>query len=264
MSKKRERIEHRRQVAKARQRARAAAPREKSAAPPAPKSIAEKASYKDIWLAVGIVVLILAAFFAFYWFTVRKPPAAKTGKSTPQVTEVVTATPGAQQWSEPPAMSIDTTKSYEALIKTEKGDIRVQLYADKTPKTVNNFVFLARQHFYDGVTLHRVIEGFMAQTGDPTGTGRGGPGYSFEDEIVPELTFDSEGLVAMANRGGGTSTNGSQFFITYGPATHLNGQHTIFGKVIEGMDVARAISVRDPDTATTPGDKINTIEIIEK
>ncbi|MDO8672771.1 MAG: peptidylprolyl isomerase, partial [Dehalococcoidia bacterium] len=130
------------------------------------------------------------------------------------------------QWSSPPAMEIDPSKSYEALFKTEIGDFRVRLFPEQAPVTVNNFVFLARQGYYDNTTFHRVLPGFMAQGGDPTGTGGGGPGYTFEDEFDPELQFDRPGLLAMANRG--PDTNGGQFFITYAPTPHLNGLHTIF------------------------------------
>jgi cyclophilin family peptidyl-prolyl cis-trans isomerase len=167
-----------------------------------------------------------------------------------------------KSWSSPPAMSIDKSKSYFATLKTEKGDIRIQLFADKTPKTVNNFVFLARQGFYDNTTFHRVLANFMAQGGDPTGTGSGGPGYRFEDEFDPTLKHDSEGILSMANAG--ANTNGSQFFITYAPQPHLDGKHTVFGKVVSGMDVARALDLRDPATAAKPGTKILTIAIEEK
>ena len=166
------------------------------------------------------------------------------------------------QWSQPPAMALDPTKTYEAVISTAKGDITIHLHADKAPITVNNFVFLARQHFYDGVTFHRVIKDFMAQTGDPTGTGRGGPGYHFADEINPALEHDSEGVVAMANAG--RNTNGSQFYITFGPTPHLDGGYNIFGKVTSGMDVLRKISLRDPMRAGIQGDAVNFIKIIVK
>ncbi|OGO06882.1 MAG: peptidylprolyl isomerase [Chloroflexi bacterium RBG_13_56_8] len=161
-------------------------------------------------------------------------------------------------------MAIDLSKSYEAILKTEKGDVRLALYADKAPQTVNNFVFLARQGFYDNVTFHRVIPDFMAQTGDPTGTGSGGPGYTFADEFDPTLRHDSEGIVSMANTGQ-SNTNGSQFFILYAPQPHLNDRHSVFGKVIEGMDVIKALTPRNPaDNPTAPpGDQILTIEIVE-
>jgi len=133
---------------------------------------------------------------------------------------------------------------YVALIRTSKGDIVVDLYEDQTPVTVNNFVFLALNRFYDGVPFHRVIDGFMAQTGDPTGTGMGGPGYQFADEIVGELRFDAAGVLAMANAGPGT--NGSQFFITFAATPWLDGAHTIFGHVLSGADVLDAITRVDP------------------
>ncbi|MGZ9236019.1 MAG: peptidylprolyl isomerase, partial [Anaerolineales bacterium] len=139
----------------------------------------------------------------------------------------------------------------------------VELFDDQAPKTVNNFVFLARQGFYNGTTFHRVIEGFMAQGGDPTGTGTGGPGYQFEDEFSPDLTFDKPGLLAMANSG--PNTNGSQFFITYDATPHLNNLHTIFGQVTEGMDVVNGITRRDPQqNPTFEGDAIESVTITEE
>ena len=162
----------------------------------------------------------------------------------------------------PEGLTIDVNKQYFATVKMEKGgEFVIQLFPDKAPITVDNFVKLARQGFYDGTTFHRVIDGFMAQGGDPTGTGSGGPGYEFQDEFS-DLTFDRAGLVAMANSG--PNTNGSQFFITYAPTEWLNGLHTIFGEVIEGMDVVNGITRRDPDTATTPGDAIETVTITEQ
>ena len=159
-------------------------------------------------------------------------------------------------------MQLEAGKDYSARITTDAGDIVVDLYEDQTPITVNNFVTLANQGFYDNTSFHRVIEGFMAQAGDPTGTGSGGPGYQFADEIVPELTFDGAGVLAMANAG--PNTNGSQFFITYDKTDWLNGLHTIFGKVTEGEDVLKAIKVRDPQTATEPGTMIEKITIETK
>lgn len=166
------------------------------------------------------------------------------------------------QWTQPPELTIDTSKIYVATLETEKGDITIQLFADRAPNTVNNFVFLAEQGFYNGTTFHRVLPGFMAQGGDPTGTGAGGPGYSFADEIDFNLFFDQAGYLAMAN--GGPDTNGSQFFITFGPATHLNGNHTIFGKVVEGMDVALSLTLRDPSAQPDfQGDTLNRVRIEE-
>lgn len=147
------------------------------------------------------------------------------------------------KYSSYPDMIIDTNTNYTATIKTNKGDIAIELYADAAPKTVNNFVFLARDGFYDGVTFHRVIPGFVAQGGDPTGTGRGGPGYQFEDEVQGNPHTHEAGVLSMANAG--PNTNGSQFFIVYEPQPHLNGKHTVFGQVVDGMDVARSLEQGD-------------------
>ena len=174
-------------------------------------------------------------------------------------------TPPAQRanaYKAPPPMTIDPKKMYTATFKLDKGDIVIELFADKAPRTVNNFVFLAREGFYDGVTFHRVIPGFMAQGGDPTGAGSSGPGYRFADEFHPALKHDKPGILSMAN--GGPNTNGSQFFITFAPTPHLDGYHSVFGQVIQGMDVLLGITPRDPATARTPGDVIKTIEIAEK
>lgn len=168
----------------------------------------------------------------------------------------------AKKYSAPPAMGIDAKKKYQATLVMDKGDIVIELFADKAPRTVNNFVFLAREGFYDGVTFHRVIPGFMAQGGDPTGTGTGGPGYKFADEFHPALKHDGPGVLSMANAG--PNTNGSQFFITYAATPHLDGKHSVFGRVIKGMDVLKAIAPRDPQRATAPGDAIKKIEIVEQ
>ncbi|HEY7463526.1 MAG TPA: peptidylprolyl isomerase [Candidatus Limnocylindria bacterium] len=161
----------------------------------------------------------------------------------------------------PPAGALDTSKTYRARFKTQRGEFVVDLHADKAPLTVENFVNLARSGFYDGTTFHRVIRDFMAQGGDPTGTGSGGPGYQFGDEFHPELRHDKAGVLSMANAGPGT--NGSQFFITHGPTPHLNDRHSVFGQVVEGMDVVMAIRERDPGRDPNPGDRIDTIEIEE-
>jgi len=166
-----------------------------------------------------------------------------------------------KRYSAPPAMVIDPQKHYTATFKTEKGDFVVELYADKVPRTVNNFVFLARDKFYDGVTFHRVIRDFMAQGGDPTGTGTGGPGYKFADEFHPNLKHNGPGILSMANAG--PNTNGSQFFITHRATPHLDNKHSVFGKVVKGMDVVLSIPDRDPGRAAQPGVKIISIEITE-
>ena len=148
-----------------------------------------------------------------------------------------------KQWSAPPPMTIDPKKTYRATIQTDRGDIELELYPQHAPKTVNNFVFLAREGFYDGVTFHRVIDDFVIQGGDPTGTGRGGPGYRFEDEVKGNPLRHETGVISMANAG--PNTNGSQFFITHSPQPHLDGRHTVFGKVVSGMDVVNAIRQGD-------------------
>jgi len=171
---------------------------------------------------------------------------------------------GERQFKQCPPMMINRDKQYIARLETEKGEVVLQLYADKAPLTVNSFVFLARQGWFDNITFHRVLPGFVAQTGDPSGTGQGNPGYIFQNEIDPSLKFDQAGLVAMANSG--PDSNGSQFFITYGPAPHLDGGYTIFGKVLNGMDVVEQLTPRDPQPGKNlpPGDKLISVTIEEK
>ena len=187
-----------------------------------------------------------------------------------------------KQYDAPPPLTIDTSKSYTATFELEKGtQFTVQLFAAEVPNTVNSFVFLAREGFYDGVTFHRVIPNFMAQSGDPTGTGTGGPGYRFDNEFHPDLRHDGPGVLSMANSGvrSGRGTNGSQFFITFGPTPALDGLnpdsspkdcgaprtscHSVFGRVIDGMNVVTAIRERDPGSAAFEGDAIKTITINE-
>jgi cyclophilin family peptidyl-prolyl cis-trans isomerase len=156
------------------------------------------------------------------------------------------------RYTAPPSLQIDPSKNYTATIKTNKGDLVAALTADKTPVTVNNFVFLAREGFYDGVPFHRVINDFMVQGGDPTGTGQGGPGYRFQDEFDSSLKHDGPGVLSMANAGPGT--NGSQFFITHVATPWLDGKHSVFGRLTEGEDVLFAIE---------QGDFIDTVVIDE-
>jgi len=156
------------------------------------------------------------------------------------------------EWKNPPEMQIDPAKKYKAVIETSRGVIELELYSQHAPKTVNNFVFLAKEGFYDEVSFHRVIKNFMIQGGDPTGTGRGGPGYKFEDELKENPLKHETGVISMANSG--PNTNGSQFFITHSPQPHLNGRHTVFGKVVSGQDIVDAIQ---------QGDKILRVEICE-
>ena len=168
-----------------------------------------------------------------------------------------------RQFNECPEMTIDPLKQYFATLETEKGDIVIELFPEVAPMAVNSFVFLAQNDWYDNVVFHRVIEGFMAQGGDPSGTGAGGPGYLFSIEVSPDLSFDREGLFAMANSG--PTSNGSQFFITFAPATHLDGQFTILGEVVEGMDVLRSLTLRDPSLPDQPeGDLILDVTIEER
>jgi cyclophilin family peptidyl-prolyl cis-trans isomerase len=166
-----------------------------------------------------------------------------------------------KQWNKPPEMQIDPAKKYTARMETDKGTMVLELFADKAPKTVNNFVFLSREGFYDGVIFHRVIPDFMAQGGDPTGKGSGGPGYRFADEFHPSLKHDKPGVLSMANAGPGT--NGSQFFITHVPTPWLDGKHTVFGRIVEGMDVLMSIPPRDPGRPENPGVKILSVTIEE-
>ena len=148
-----------------------------------------------------------------------------------------------KQWATPPAMQIDAKKSYQASLETNRGEIEIELYPQYAPKTVNNFIFLAREGFYDGVVFHRVISNFVIQGGDPTGTGMGGPGYQFEDELLGNPLKHETGVISMANAG--ANTNGSQFFITHSPQPHLNGKHTVFGKVVAGQEVINTIRQGD-------------------
>jgi cyclophilin family peptidyl-prolyl cis-trans isomerase/protein-disulfide isomerase len=179
-----------------------------------------------------------------------------------QVIRLITL--GKRQFTACPPFIINPLKQYFATLHTDKGDIVIQLFADKAPNTVNNFVYLAQQGWYDHVTFHRVIPGFVAQTGDPSGTGMGNPGYFIPDEVDPTMQFDRPGLVSMANVG--PDTNGGQFFITFAPAPHLNGSYTIFGEVISGLAVLSKLTPRDsqPGTFLPPGDSLLNVTVEEK
>jgi cyclophilin family peptidyl-prolyl cis-trans isomerase/protein-disulfide isomerase len=170
---------------------------------------------------------------------------------------------GKRQFTACPPIMVQPNKQYLATLHTEKGDVVIQLFADKAPLTVNSFLFLARNGWYDNITFHRVLPELFAQTGDPSGTGKGNPGYYVVTEIDPALTFDQPGLVAMVNSG--PDTSGSQFFITYAPTPEYNGQYTIFGQVVSGMDVLEQLTPRDaqPGTDTPPGDTLINITIEE-
>ncbi len=230
-----------------------------------------ESTWTDYWW-IGVVAVTLLLVAVILWFTVgpgklvaSTPTDVPTESTeTEKETDSMPANPTDRNnmYSQPPEMQIDSSKTYVATFETEKGDIVVELSADKVPNTVNNFVFLSREGFYDNTTFHRVLEDFMAQGGDPTGTGSGGPGYKFLDEFHPELRHDCPGILSMTNSG--LNTNGSQFFITYKATSWLDNRHSVFGQVIEGMDVLNSISLRDPGTATTPGDLIKTIRIEER
>lgn len=204
-----------------------------------------------IVLVLGILGLFGVGSAAAIFFR-RDPEATPSPSASPTLEAVACggerpAAAGQPKptFDQPPEMQIDREKSYRAVVETSCGTIELELFANRTPITVNNFVFLAQEKFYDGLIFHRVIADFMNQTGDPKGDGTGGPGYQFKDEIVESLRFDRPGLLAMANSGPFTGTNGSQFFITVEPATHLkppDATHAIFGRVTEGMDVVRAIN----------------------
>ena len=158
-----------------------------------------------------------------------------------------------QKWDNPPDLQMDDTTQYQCLMQTDKGEIKIELYAGSAPNTVNNFVFLSNEGFYDGITFHRVINNFMIQGGDPTGSGSGGPGYRFNDEFDGNPHTHQTGSLSMANAG--PNTNGSQFFICHGPQPHLDGKHTVFGQVIQGQDVVDSIQ---------QGDHIVSVSIIEE
>lgn len=190
-------------------------------------------------------------------------PTEETFATTGQGCEVFNDIPAAAQYSSAPEMRITPAGQYTATMRLAKGgDIVIQLYAAEAPITVNSFVFLACKGFYDGTTFHRVLPDFMAQGGDPTGSGAGGPGYEFVNEYS-DLTFSQPGVVAMANAG--PDTNGSQFFITFGPQEYLNGGYTIFGQVTQGMDAVMSITLRDPETNPNfEGDVIESVAIREE
>jgi peptidyl-prolyl cis-trans isomerase B (cyclophilin B) len=208
------------------------------------------------WAA--LVLVIVVAFVVAFWDG-AKPANAQGQPETPKPasTEPTTAqaakTPMSKHYDAPPAMAIAPQKSYKATLELTKGKVVLELFAKDAPVTVNNFVFLCREGFYDGLTFHRVIADFMIQGGDPTGTGRGGPGYQFEDEVGPDKPAFKTGTLAMANAG--PATNGSQFFITHKPTPWLQGKHTVFGQVLEGQSVV---------DATEQGDRIISVTIEEK
>lgn len=235
---------------------------------PAVKKAATQTPEKTIqYAALAIVVfVVLAGAFTLLSRTqgdAAAPASSGAASGSSPACSIFESIAAAEQYTEAPAQLIDETKQYFATYKLAKGgEFVAELYPAKAPITVNSFVFLSCKGYFDGVTFHRVLEGFMAQGGDPTGSGMGGPGYEFVNENS-DLVFDKAGVLAMANAG--PDTNGSQFFITFAPAEFLNGGYTIFGQVIEGMDVVNAITRRDPDTNPSfTGDVIESITITVK
>lgn len=199
--------------------------------------------------------------------TVVNMVTATVDAAVPAATEVPAPAPApaaGKQYPAAPPMTIDVNKAYTATIKTPRGDIVVKLRPDLAPETVNSFVFLARDGYYNGLTWHRVLADFMAQGGDPTGTGMGGPGYTVKGEFTDKVSFDKPGYLAMARPGNDVNGNGSQFFITTAPATYLDNQYTIFGEVTAGQDIVNGIPLRDPESATTPGEAMESITISEQ
>jgi len=216
---------------------------------------------RNIQIAGAAVVIVLIV--AVIWQLSPKDNKNSLIVEGQTACENFSVTPISDQYASEPPLGIDVTKQYFATVKMAKGgEFVIQLYPDKAPKTVNSFVFLACRGYFDGITFHRVIEEFMAQGGDPTGTGGGGPGYQFVNEDS-DLTFDKAGVVAMANSG--RDTNGSQFFVTFVPYPGLNGNYTIFGQIVSGMDVVNGITRRDPSqNPDYPGDTIESIKITEQ
>ena len=226
------------------------------------------------WFGLAAIVVMVLSLSSAFLFSqtgsnndddiptpTPQPSASATGTATGTATATATAQNIQRRYSAAPPMQIDTNKTYEALIRTEKGDIRVQLLPEASPQHVNNFVFLARNRFFEGLTFHRVIPGFVAQGGDPAGNGTGGPGYTLPPENN-DLPLEA-GVISMASSPAGVS--GSQFFITLQPTPQLNENFGVFGRVVEGMDVARALTARDPQQRNQPiPDRILKVEIIEK
>ena len=205
--------------------------------------------------------LVRAILFSAFLFMTSCGGSASEPTPAPKPAPTPSPKPELKTYSSPPSMVIDTSKQYEAIIETEKGNLVLELFAKDVPVTVNNFVFLARDGFYDGSTFHRVIPGFMAQGGDPTGTGTGNPGYKFADEFTAHT--HETGVISMANAG--PNTNGCQFFITYAPQHGLDGKHAVFGQLLQGMDVLEKLTLRDPNqNPQYEGDRILRISIVKR
>jgi peptidylprolyl isomerase len=226
------------------------------------------------WPAILSALVVIGIFVLLgVMLASNRPGATETAsQSTTDAFSAVTtaapagAVPSAEKktYSAPPPMTIDPAKNYTATITTPRGDIVIKLRPDLAPQTVNSFVFLAREGYYDGLTWHRVLPNFMAQGGDPTGTGTGGPGYNVPAEFTDKVLFDRPGIVAMA-RASDPDSAGSQFFITTAPAPNLNQQYTVFGEVTQGQDIVDSIQLRDPDqNPTAPGEQMLKVTIAEQ
>jgi cyclophilin family peptidyl-prolyl cis-trans isomerase len=216
---------------------------------------------------LGVLMIIGVALYVAYQSGAFEPPkvdlstlvvtagspAAICDQATPAMDAATNTFAAAEQVTE---QAVD----YRAIFCTDVGAIYIDLFEDRAPVTVNNMVFLARNNYYNNTIFHRVIQDFMAQGGDPTGTGSGGPGYQFQDEVFPDLSFDRPYLLAMANAGAGT--NGSQFFITFAPTPHLNMRHTIFGEVLSGQDVVDSIMLRDPSQPSAAATILQAVVIV--
>jgi cyclophilin family peptidyl-prolyl cis-trans isomerase len=233
----------------------------------------EEKQIQQVRMAVGIIIAIIVIAIGIFIAndsgvfapateaTVSSANLELTGtldeiceQATPAVTPENREFPAAEQ-------VLEEGVDYQAVMCSDVGAIYIELFEDQTPITVNNLVFLAQNGYYNNSIFHRVIEDFMAQGGDPTGTGRGGPGYQFQDEFLPDLGFDRSYLLAMANSGPGT--NGSQFFITFAPTPWLDGKHTIYGEVIAGQDIVDSIVLRDPSNPSAPATALQTVVIVQ-
>jgi len=243
----------------------------KGAEPPRQYGLPAILSAVIVVLVLAGLVLMLVSNRSGSASTASAPTAAPfaaepTAAAAPLAATAPAAAPAGQKqtYNAPPPMTIDPKKNYTATITTPRGDIVVKLRPDLAPQTVNSFVFLSKAGFYDGLTWHRVLSNFMAQGGDPTGTGTGGPGYSIPDEFTDKVLFDKPGILAMAHSSQPNS-NGSQFFITTAPAPYLNQKYTVFGEVQQGQEIVNGIPLRDPDqNPTTPGEQIVKITIAEQ
>lgn len=234
-----------------------------SAAQGQPVTSAAGEQKRNMTLPGILSAIAVLAVFVVLGVMLSSRPDGQEGASAASEQPTAGGSGPRRTYSARPEMTIDPTKDYRATITTPRGDIVIRLRPDIAPQTVNSFVFLSREGFYNGLTWHRVIANFMAQGGDPDGTGRGGPGYNVPAEFTDKVLFDRPGIVAMARRGDDINSAGSQFFITTAAYPSLNSQYTIFGEVIQGQEIVENIPLRDPMRAATPGEEIVSITIEE-